>query len=124
MASIATTLGEALPIAQETSTSLRVRSRYRSHAIFKYGARLRTCQRHPRICLAKGSPGRNCCKNRCVEVRSDRYNCGRCGKRCRYSEICCNGKCVNPMFHRNHCGGCFNGCSRGSSCFYGMCGYA
>ncbi|CAK9327295.1 unnamed protein product [Citrullus colocynthis] len=83
-----------------------------------------TCDRNIKLCRAKGSPGRNCCQKKCVDLKTDRYNCGKCGKKCKYSQVCCKGKCVNPMFNRKHCGGCNNKCNRGSLCVYGMCGYA
>lgn len=86
--------------------------------------RATTCDKYPRICRATGSPGPDCCRKRCVNVMRDRLNCGRCGKRCKYSEICCKGKCVNPMLDKKNCGGCTNNCKKGSSCLYGMCSYA
>ncbi|KAG2300970.1 hypothetical protein Bca52824_037442 [Brassica carinata] len=57
---------------------------------------------------------------RCVDLRTNKLNCGRCGKSCQYSEVCCNGYCVNPMFDKRHCGGCFKKCNKGRSCGYGM----
>ncbi|XP_022137618.1 stigma-specific STIG1-like protein 1 [Momordica charantia] len=89
-----------------------------------YGQAAMTCDRNIKVCRVKGSGGRSCCGKKCVDLKGDRYNCGRCGKKCKYSEICCKGKCVNAMFNRKHCGGCNNKCSRGSFCVYGMCGYA
>ncbi|KAF5729080.1 putative Stigma-specific Stig1 family protein [Tripterygium wilfordii] len=82
------------------------------------------CNKNPRICRAEGSPGRDCCKKKCVNVKTDRHNCGMCGKKCKYSEICCKGKCVKPMYDKKHCGGCNNKCNKGSACVYGMCSYA
>ncbi|KAF3453417.1 hypothetical protein FNV43_RR03857 [Rhamnella rubrinervis] len=83
-----------------------------------------TCKTFPRICRFKGSPGPNCCKKKCVNVLTDRFNCGRCGKKCKFSKICCNGKCVNPSFNSRHCGGCNNSCSNGGICAFGLCNYA
>ncbi|MCD7459163.1 hypothetical protein HAX54_040232 [Datura stramonium] len=83
-----------------------------------------TCNKNPRICRAKGSPGPFCCKKKCVNVFADRQNCGYCGKKCRYNETCCRGQCVNTLFHKRHCGGCGNKCQKGSACVYGMCSYA
>ncbi|KAK3432101.1 hypothetical protein EUGRSUZ_E04009 [Eucalyptus grandis] len=84
-----------------------------------------TCNKYPRICRAKGSPGPDCCNKKCVNVSTDRLNCGMCGHKCRYSEICCQGQCVNAMFDKKHCGGCNNKCKRkNSACVYGMCSYA
>ncbi|KDP39165.1 hypothetical protein JCGZ_00922 [Jatropha curcas] len=90
----------------------------------KRKARQITCDKYPRICRAKGSPGPYCCKKKCVNVLSDRLNCGACGKKCKYNQICCNGKCVNPSFNRNHCGGCSNRCKNGGFCAFGLCNYA
>ncbi|XP_051126115.1 stigma-specific STIG1-like protein 1 [Andrographis paniculata] len=83
------------------------------------------CNKYPRICLAKGSPGSDCCRRRYVDVSRDRLNCGKCGNKCRYSETCCGGKCVNLSTNKKHCGGCSNVCSHGSRrCVFGMCSYA
>ncbi|XP_021288712.1 stigma-specific STIG1-like protein 1 [Herrania umbratica] len=83
-----------------------------------------TCNKVPRICHARGSPGPQCCKKKCVNILMDRLNCGKCGKKCKYNEICCKGKCVNPSFNRKHCGGCNNRCSNGELCVFGLCNYA
>ncbi|OIS99015.1 PREDICTED: stigma-specific STIG1-like protein 1 [Nicotiana attenuata] len=83
-----------------------------------------TCDKYPRVCSAKSSPGPDCCRKTCVNVMTDRFNCGRCGKKCRYSEMCCEGWCVNTYFNKRHCGKCNNACKKGSSCSYGMCNYA
>ncbi|KAJ9182630.1 hypothetical protein P3X46_006604 [Hevea brasiliensis] len=90
----------------------------------KRKTRRMTCNKFPRICHAKGSPGPYCCKKKCVNVLTDRFNCGACGKKCKYNQICCNGKCVNPSFNRRHCGGCNNRCKNGSFCAFGLCNYA
>ncbi|KAL4628320.1 hypothetical protein ACB092_05G229000 [Castanea dentata] len=83
-----------------------------------------TCDKYPRVCHAKGSPGRDCCKKKCVNVLTDRLNCGKCGKKCKYSEICCKGECVNSRSNKKHCGSCGNKCKKGNVCVYGMCSYA
>ncbi|CAI9756626.1 unnamed protein product [Fraxinus pennsylvanica] len=83
-----------------------------------------TCKNYPRICRIKGSPGPDCCKKRCVNVAKDRFNCGKCGNKCRFSEICCKGQCVNPWSNKKHCGGCNNKCKKGNKCLFGMCSYA
>ncbi|MBA0595260.1 hypothetical protein Gorai_012137 [Gossypium raimondii] len=80
-----------------------------------------TCDKQPEICSMKGL---FCCNRRCVDLKTEQFNCGRCGKTCNYSSICCEGKCVSPLFDENHCGGCNNSCGKGSSCVYGMCNYA
>ncbi|KAA8515531.1 hypothetical protein F0562_018858 [Nyssa sinensis] len=83
-----------------------------------------TCNNYPKICRVKGSPGRNCCNKKCVNLKTDRLNCGKCGKKCKYSDICCKGKCVNPLSDKKHCGSCNNKCKKGTKCIYGMCNYA
>ncbi|XAR65676.1 hypothetical protein NMG60_11009862 [Bertholletia excelsa] len=82
------------------------------------------CNKYPRICHVKGSPGPDCCKKKCVNVKTDRLNCGYCGHKCKYSEICCKGKCVNPMNDKKNCGSCGTKCKKGNRCVYGMCSYA
>ncbi|KAM7481032.1 hypothetical protein LguiB_005615 [Lonicera macranthoides] len=74
-----------------------------------------TCDKYPKVCKSKGSNGPDCCKKKCVNVTSDRLNCGKCGKKCKYSEICCRGKCVNPSKDEKHCGSCNNKCKKGGS---------
>ncbi|KAI3680505.1 hypothetical protein L6452_35276 [Arctium lappa] len=104
-----------------TSGSLRGASRFLAqHST----TGLMKCNKNPRLCRAKGSPGPDCCKKTCVNVMTDKQNCGMCGKKCKRQEICCKGKCVNPMMDKRHCGGCNNRCKRGNSCTYGMCSYA
>ncbi|XP_050213882.1 stigma-specific STIG1-like protein 1 [Mercurialis annua] len=83
-----------------------------------------TCNKYPTVCRAKGSAGPHCCKKQCVNVLSDELNCGRCGNKCKYSQICCRGKCVNPSNDKYNCGKCNNSCAKGSSCVYGLCSYA
>ncbi|KAL4269547.1 hypothetical protein GQ457_01G006510 [Hibiscus cannabinus] len=83
-----------------------------------------TCKKFPEICHARGSPGPQCCKKKCVDILKDRQNCGKCGKKCKYNEICCKGKCVNPSFNAKHCGGCNNRCGNGEFCVLGLCNYA
>ena len=105
---------------QETTSSLRGANWFLAQ---KTRAAM-TCNKYPRVCLAKGSPGPDCCKKKCVNVLTDRLNCGMCGKKCKYAEICCKGHCVKPMSNKKHCGGCNNKCKKGNACVYGMCSYA
>ncbi|KAH7569450.1 hypothetical protein JRO89_XS06G0164700 [Xanthoceras sorbifolium] len=108
-----------------TTTSLRGASRFLASAP-RTRVNVMTCNTYPRVCRAKGSPGPDCCKKKCVNVHTDRLNCGKCGRKCKYSEICCKGECVNPRSNNKHCGGCNNKCEKaaGSYCVYGMCSYA
>ncbi|KDP20713.1 hypothetical protein JCGZ_21184 [Jatropha curcas] len=106
---------------QTTPTSLRgITNRFLAQA----SREAMTCDNYPRVCRAKGSPGPDCCKKKCVNVATDKTNCGKCGRKCKYPEICCKGACVNPMSNKKHCGGCNNKCKKGSTCSYGMCSYA
>ena len=105
----------------EEPTSFHGPSRFLGHVT---GRDVITCRRNPRLCYLKGSPGPDCCKNKCVNLLTDAFNCGRCGKKCSYKKICCVGKCVNPMTNEKHCGKCGSKCDKGSSCVYGMCSYA
>ena len=90
---------------------------------FLAGQRRRlTCDSHPQACESKGNT--ICCNKKCVNVKTDKLNCGACGKKCKFSEICCNGRCVNPSANKNHCGGCGNSCQEGGFCAFGMCSYS
>ncbi|PON91273.1 Stigma-specific protein [Trema orientale] len=100
-----------------SETSLRGMSRFLAQQSL-------TCDKFPRVCGLKGSKGPDCCKKKCVNVKTDRLNCGMCGYKCKYTEICCKGKCVNSSFDRRHCGRCNNKCKKGQFCAYGMCDYA
>ncbi|KAF5763384.1 putative stigma-specific protein Stig1 [Helianthus annuus] len=103
-----------------TFGSLRGASRFlaqRSRGLMK-------CNKNPRLCRAKGSPGPDCCNKKCVNVKTDKQNCGLCGKKCKHQEICCKGKCVNLMTDKRNCGGCNIKCKKGNSCKLGMCSYA
>ncbi|KAJ6397168.1 hypothetical protein OIU77_022082 [Salix suchowensis] len=105
---------------EETTSSLRGANRFLAQKV----RAVMTCNNYPRVCRAIGSPGPDCCKKKCVNVMTDRLNCGMCGKKCKYAEICCKGKCVNPKSDKKNCGGCSNKCKKGSACQYGMCSYA
>ncbi|XP_010252476.1 PREDICTED: stigma-specific STIG1-like protein 1 [Nelumbo nucifera] len=111
----------SLPETEQPS-SLRGTSRFLAQA--KARRTVMTCNKFPRVCRAKGSPGPDCCKKKCVNVLTDRLNCGMCGRKCKYSQICCKGECVNPLMDKKHCGQCNNKCKKGSKCVYGMCSYA
>ncbi|KAL9994209.1 putative stigma-specific protein Stig1 [Helianthus debilis subsp. tardiflorus] len=103
-----------------TSGSLRGASRF----LAQHSRGLVKCNKNPRLCRAKGSPGPDCCNKKCVNVKTDKQNCGLCGKKCKHQEICCKGKCVNLMTDKRNCGGCNIKCKKGNSCKLGMCSYA
>ncbi|KAM7500988.1 hypothetical protein LguiA_025402 [Lonicera macranthoides] len=111
---------ETTILDEEQTTSLRGASRFLA---LKTRATM-TCNKYPRVCRAKGSSGPDCCKKKCVNVKTDRLNCGACGKKCKYGEICCKGQCVNQLSNKRHCGGCGNKCDKGGLCVYGLCSYA
>ncbi|KAK4259036.1 hypothetical protein QN277_005412 [Acacia crassicarpa] len=121
VAALAIALSETTPISEQESSSqlLRQRQHHQNHH-----RQAVTCNNYPRICRAAGSKGPDCCKKKCVNVSRDRNNCGKCGRKCKYSQICCKGKCVNPMVSNNHCGTCGNKCNNGDSCVFGICSYA
>ncbi|OMO64776.1 Stigma-specific protein Stig1 [Corchorus olitorius] len=108
-------------LIQEYSTSLRGVSHFLAEQNLKANLK---CDKFPRICRLKNSPGPDCCKKKCVNVKKDRFNCGMCGYKCKYTEICCKGQCVNPSFDKRNCGGCNKKCKKGQFCAYGMCNYA
>lgn len=84
------------------------------------------CRFRPWICRNQAEPSsrRWCCRNRCVDLRTDPLNCGRCGIRCRFNRQCCHGVCINVMRNTFHCGACDKGCPFPVRCRYGLCGYA
>nr|POE97319.1 stigma-specific stig1-like protein 3 [Quercus suber] len=62
----------------QEAISLRGTSRFLAQ---KNARVVMTCDKYPRVCRAKGSPGRDCCKKKCVNLLTDRLNCGKCGKK-------------------------------------------
>ncbi|KAL9662137.1 hypothetical protein QQ045_026967 [Rhodiola kirilowii] len=115
---------KVLPFLQGKGPGRSLLSHHHHHHHHRHHHKKMTCNKYPRVCWQRGSPGRDCCKKKCVNVRTDKQNCGWCGRKCRYSEICCKGKCVNPKWDKKHCGGCNVKCKRGRKCEYGMCSYA
>ncbi|KAF6173261.1 hypothetical protein GIB67_026956 [Kingdonia uniflora] len=82
------------------------------------------CNKNYSVCKAEGSPGSTCCNNKCIDLKTDKNNCGACKKKCKYTEACCRGQRVNLTFDKRHCGKCGNKCAPGGYCIYGMCDYA
>ncbi|KAL6128495.1 hypothetical protein ACLB2K_071850 [Fragaria x ananassa] len=109
---------------EETPAAFPMRGRSRFLATQTPRPVTSQCSLKPGTCTTKGSPGPNCCNNRCVDMGTDKNNCGSCGKKCKITEICCKGHIVNPMTDNFNCGSCFNSCKVGSSCENGMCDYA
>ena len=80
------------------------------------------------------SAGRQLCASVCVDVMSDRTNCGACGTTCSTLKSCvagacqcqsglvaCGGDCVDVRANAAHCGTCDNACPAGESCSDGAC---
>ncbi|XP_044497722.1 stigma-specific STIG1-like protein 1 [Mangifera indica] len=115
---VAATVTNPDAYTEELSTSLRGVSRLLAQQNM-------TCDKFPRVCRQmKSSRGPDCCKRKCVNVKTDKLNCGMCGYKCKYTEICCKGQCVNASFDERNCGGCNEKCKKGEYCVYGMCNYA
>lgn len=101
----------------QEKTSLRGRSRF----LASHRAMAATCDKNPKVCKATHA---HCCHNKCVDLKTDKLNCGKCGVKSHHAQICCKGHLVNPMSDKTHCGGCDNHCKKGGSCAFGMCSYA
>ena len=50
---------------------------------------VRTCEVYPKLYCGKNSQGPNCCNKQCVNLMTNKLNCGKCGKKCNYFEMCC-----------------------------------
>ena len=80
------------------------------------------------------------CNDQCVNLQTDRYNCGSCGNSCIGSQVCqnghcvftsgtvcaypltpCNGQCVNTQTDMTNCGACGTTCISGQTCVNGAC---
>jgi hypothetical protein len=82
------------------------------------------CRGRPWVCSNGEFPPRSmCCRNRCVNVTSDRNNCGFCSIRCPFNWQCCRGLCRDITWSIFNCGRCKHRCPFGEFCFFGMCGY-
>ncbi|QHO18938.1 hypothetical protein HN51_061637 [Arachis hypogaea] len=83
------------------------------------------CRMRPWVCNNNGEfpPRSTCCGNRCVNVVSDRNNCGACGIRCAFNRQCCFGLCRDINWSILNCGKCGHRCPYGVLCVFGMCGY-
>jgi hypothetical protein len=68
----------------------------------------------------------------CVDLDSDRSNCGACGNVCAPSQLCsagsctgcpavCGGECTEITSDRNNCGACGNVCAPSEYCNAGAC---
>lgn len=118
------TFDDYLPMGDKSQEKTSLRG---SSSVFLASRAVTTssCDKNPKVCrAATNSPRSHCCNNKCVDVKTDRLNCGKCGVKCNQAEICCNGHVVHTMSDKKHCGTCDNHCKRGGSCAFGMCSYA
>jgi hypothetical protein len=83
--------------------------------------------------------GEQICDSICVNLLTDRLNCGQCDQVCpdgliceqgacssgicneSMGEIVCEGSCVTPSNNDLHCGACNRTCTGGSHCITGLC---
>lgn len=112
--------GFSLP--RDSSLSLRGANRFLAEKL--RNPRAYNCRKNPKICKSAGSPGPDCCQNKCVNLRTDHRHCGACGYKCKFTTACCRGECVYLAFDKRHCGRCNNRCRKGDYCIYGFCNYA
>ncbi len=119
---------------------------YKGKCIDKCPRRRRRCGDtcgHPKkeVCCQgrvypKSSGIRNC-RGRCKDTKSDRSNCGECGRRCNgpfdtgeccqgnccdiNGSTCCPDGCTNTQLDDDNCGGCGNKCGIFEFCRFGVC---
>ena len=89
--------------------------------------------------------GQTTCSGTCVDTKSDKNNCGSCGKKCSSGQVCtsgsctavsvggsntgfclvgqttCSGACVDTRTDTANCGACAKKCQSGESCSQGKC---
>jgi endo-1,4-beta-D-glucanase Y len=78
--------------------------------------------------------GTSACGNQCVNLGTDRFNCGSCGSMCSGDQTCsggqcscvaplsaCNSGCVNFSSDGNNCGSCGHVCAAGQVCSQSTC---
>ncbi|XP_009132403.1 stigma-specific STIG1-like protein 2 [Brassica rapa] len=83
------------------------------------------CNKDSEICSSTAANSTmTCCNKKCIDLSTDRQNCGACKKICKYGEICCGGQCVSWRYDPRHCGKCNNRCKPFASCYAGLCEYA
>ncbi|MBF0489470.1 MAG: hypothetical protein HQL15_02470 [Candidatus Omnitrophica bacterium] len=63
-----------------------------------------------------------CCSHKCVDLNTNKDNCGICGKACKEGLSCCRGSCVDKTKSPN-CGKCGNDCEPDGTCINGVCTY-
>jgi len=82
------------------------------------------CALHMNQCVggqcscAGGAPcaDTTCCASGCTNLKTDRNNCGVCGRMCSGFDLCCNGNCV--VNSGSNCGACGVSCGPLSACCF------
>lgn len=54
--------------------------------------------------------GQTCCGSGCIDLKTDRNNCGFCGFPCALGQTCCNGRCTDIRTDIDNCRTCGNAC--------------
>ena len=75
------------------------------------------------------------CGASCVDLLTDKSNCGFCAQACDGNLVCldgdcacpvgtvdCNGVCADLQTAHANCGTCGNACATGQTCITGICG--
>ena len=65
--------------------------------------------------------GRVLCNGTCIDVTSDRTNCGGCNRYCYGLEQCCNGVCTDVFDDPDNCMMCGNSCPGETLCWNRSC---
>ncbi|KAJ8616758.1 hypothetical protein MRB53_036130 [Persea americana] len=73
------TASDELPLSEFQSYTSRGMGRF----LAQRKPKASVTYKYPRICRAKGSGGPDCCNKQCVDVQTDRLNCGVCGNKCK-----------------------------------------
>ena len=79
-------------------------------------------------CGCRCPPGQEQCSEDsglCIDIKSDRDNCGECGKACPFPDWehmrCCQGTCRAVEIDRKNCGECGTTCAQEEDCLSGKC---
>lgn len=97
----------------------------------KWCATSKSCIKSTEVCCLATQTN---CNNKCVNTKTDKDNCGKCGESCGTGKTCTNGtcvcnvgttlcseKCVNLKTDGANCGSCGTPCNGGSTCNFGKC---
>ena len=50
------------------------------------------CNKDSEICCSTGANSTMaCCNSKCMDLSTDKKNCGACNKKCKFGETCCGG---------------------------------